>query len=271
MKKAWHFLFLLCLLMIPLGCSNGEQPSTTSSKESNTNEAVSSKKTELIISSAASLTDALNELENSFESKHPNIDLTYNFGSSGKLVQQIEQGAPADVFLSASKQDMDTLQEKSLIQEESRSDFAKNEVVLITNKDHSLPLSSFEELSPKQIKHFAIGEPESVPVGRYTKEVLEHLKLWAPLQSKLVLGSDVRQVLTYVESGNADAGVVYSSDAMISDKVKVVAAAKPEWHEPIIYPGAVTSNSKHTKEAQAFLTYLTSKEGKEVFTKYGFK
>ena len=128
-----------------------------------------------MISAAASLTDALTDMKASFESEHDNITLTFNFGSSGKLVQQIEQGAPSDVFLSASKKDMDTLQEGGLLLDETRVDFAANELVLITNKEESLTLDSFEDIDPATIAHFAIGEPESVPVGRYTKEVLENL------------------------------------------------------------------------------------------------
>jgi len=261
-KKTSIFLILLGLFLIPLGCSSGQQ----SSPEGSTPE-----KVEIMVSAAASLTDALNELKTSFETDHPKVKVVYNFGSSGKLATQIEQGAPSDVFLSASKKDMDSLEEKDLIQKDSRIDFTSNTLVLITNKDSSLSLTSFEEIDSGKISHFAIGEPEIVPVGRYTKEVLEKLNLWEPMQSIVVFASDVRQVLTYVESGNAEAGVVYSSDAKISDKVKVLAEANPEWHQPIVYPGAVVADTKHVEEANLFLAYLTSEQGKEVLNKYGFK
>nr|WP_318616246.1 molybdate ABC transporter substrate-binding protein [Sporosarcina sp. YIM B06819] len=241
--------------MITAGCSAGE----------------SEEQVEVMISAAASLTDALTDMKASFESEHDNITLTFNFGSSGKLVQQIEQGAPSDIFLSASKKDMDTLEEGKLLLEGTRVDFTANELVLITNKDELLTVDSFEDIDPSTIAHFAIGEPEGVPVGRYTKEVLENIGLWDPLQDKMVLGSDVRQVLTHVEMGNADLGVVYSSDAKISDKVKVLAVASAEWHGPIVYPGAVVSETKHPEEAKAFLAYLTSDKGKEILKKYGFK
>lgn len=261
MKKVSCFLVLLCLLLISVGCSNGQQPIVSGSDD----------EVELTISAAASLTDALNELKTSFESEHSTITLSFNPGGSGKLAQQIEQGAPSDVFLSASKIDMDKLQEGNLLLEDTRIDFATNELVLITNKEKPFNLSSFEDIDPATIDHFAIGEPESVPVGRYSKEVLETLKLWEPLQSKLVLSSDVRQVLTHVEMGNADIGVVYASDALISDKVKVVATAKPEWHDQIVYPGAVIADSKHPEEAKAFLAFLAGEQGKEILKKYGFK
>ena len=160
---------------------------------------------------------------------------------------------------------MDKLQADNLILEDTRTDFATNELVLITNKEQPFNLSSFEEIDPATIDHLAIGEPESVPVGRYTKEVLEKLELLEPLQSKLVLSSSVRQVLTHVETGNADIGIVYASDALISDKVKVVAAAKPEWHDQIVYPGAIIADSTHPEEAKAFLAFLTGEQGKKTW------
>jgi len=249
------------MLMILVGSSNSQQPIISESDD----------EIELTISAAASLTDALNNLKSSFESEHPTITLSFNPGGSGKLARQIEQGAPTDIFLSASEKDMDKLQEGNLILEDTRTDFATNKLVLITNIEKPFILSSFEEINPATIDHFAVGEPESVPVGRYTKEVLEKLELWEPLQSKLVLSSNVRQVLTHVEMGNADIGIVYASDALVSEKVKVVAAAKSEWHEQIVYPGAIIADSKHPEEAKAFLAFLTSEQGKEILKKYGFK
>lgn len=252
-KRVW-LLVVSCFLLMLAGCSVGE----------------SAEPVEIMVSAAASLTDALNDMKLSFEKEHKNIIVTFNFGSSGKLVQQIEQGAPSDVFLSASKKDMDTLEEGQLLLDETRVDFIANELVLITNKDQSLTVDSFKDIDPSAIAHFAIGEPEGVPVGRYTKEVLENIGLWEPLQDKMVLGSDVRQVLTHVEMGNADLGVVYSSDAKISDKVKVLTIANAEWHGSIVYPGAIVSETKHPEEAKAFLTFLTGNEGKEILKQYGF-
>ncbi|MFJ7935145.1 molybdate ABC transporter substrate-binding protein [Sporosarcina sp. NPDC096371] len=254
MKKVFC-LGCLCVLLMLAGCSASKSDGDV----------------ELMISAAASLTDALTDMKASFESEHDNITLTINPGSSGKLVQQIENGAPADVFLSASKKDMDTLEAGELLLNETRVNLTENELVLITNKDETSTVESFEDIDPATIAHFAIGEPESVPVGRYTKEVLDHIGLWESLQGKMVLGSDVRQVLTHVEMGNADLGVVYASDAKISDQVKVVATANAEWHEPIVYPGAIIADTKNPEEAKLFMEYLTSKEGKEVLKKYGFK
>lgn len=258
MLKRGGIILLSFLMLILVACSSKGQPAP-------------SKKAELMVSAAASLKDAMDDMKISFESEHPNVTLSFNFGSSGKLAQQIEQGAPADIFLSASNKDMDAVQRKNLIIKDTRVDFAKNELVLITNHDSALHVPSFENIDVRKVNHLAIGEPKSVPAGRYTEETLQKLKLWDQLQSKFVMGSDVRQVLAYVESGNAELGVVYASDALISKKVKVLAAAKPEWHKPIVYPGAVIANSPHTDDAKTFLTYLSSDKGKEILMKYGFK
>ncbi|RKD25018.1 molybdate ABC transporter substrate-binding protein [Ammoniphilus oxalaticus] len=265
-RKFSLYFLLLGLLLVPIGCSGGQ-----STDAGNDGADAPAENIELMISAAASLTDALNEIKSVFESEHPGSTLTINPGSSGKLATQIEQGAPSDVFLSASKKDMDRLEEQGLIDKDTRVDFTNNVLVLITNKENPSNLSSFEEIDPAMIGDFAIGEPESVPAGRYTKEVFEHLNLWEPMQDKLVLASDVRQVLTYVESGNAELGVVYSSDASISDKVTIIAESNPEWHAPIVYPGAVLADTSHDELAKAFLDYLTSDAGKEVLNKYGFK
>lgn len=259
MKRIALFLSVFLLTSVLLGCSGG------GTKTSET------PPTELMISAAASLTDALEELKNTYEDTHEGVTLTFNFGGSGKLAAQIEQGAPADVFLSASKKDMDVMEEKGLIDVDSRIDFTSNRLVLIAPEDAATDISSFEMIDSHVIQHLVIGETETVPVGRYTKEVLEHLGLWEPLQEKLVLGSDVRQVLTHVELGNADLGIVYSSDAHISNKVNILAESDDSWHSPIVYPGAVVQESKHQEAAQAFLNYLVSDEGKEVLQKYGFQ
>ncbi|MBO8163428.1 MAG: molybdate ABC transporter substrate-binding protein [Brevibacillus sp.] len=227
--------------------------------------------TELMISAAASLTDALQEIKKSFEERYPAITLTFTFGSSGHLARQIEQGAPSDLFLSASRREMDTLEKKHLIDKDSRVDFAGNRLVLIAAKESAWALSSFEEIQPEQLQYLAIGDPESVPVGQYAKEVLQSLMLWDALEGKLVLGADVRQVLTYVESGNVELGIVYSSDTVVSSKVNVLAAARPEWHKPILYPAAIVAESPHKREARVFLDYLTGEQGKRVLKKYGFQ
>jgi len=257
LKRFYRCLLFLIVLTIPFGCAN------------KINENVS--KTEVSISAAASLTDALTELKKAYENENGNIDLMLNFGSSRKLAAQIEQGAPADIFLSASEEDMDNMERKGLIIESSIVDFATNSIVLIANKSVKNPVSSFQQLDSMAFDHLSIGEASAVPAGRYAKDVLEQLNLWTTLQDKLVMGSDVRQVLTHVEMGNAEYGIVYSTDALASDKVVVAAEANPDWHSPIVYPGAIVMDSKNPEEAQDFLVFLASYAGKEILQKYGFK
>ncbi|MEJ8545431.1 molybdate ABC transporter substrate-binding protein [Brevibacillus borstelensis] len=270
-KKHLSTLLFVFLLLLTAGCSTQTAQPQTQQPETAAPSTEKPPQVELTVSAAASLTDALNEIKPLFEQEHPGVTLTYVMGSSGKLATQIEQGAPADVFLSASKKDMDRLEEKQLIAKDSRTDFAKNTLVLVVGKESTLSVASFEDLSKEEIKHLAVGQPDSVPAGRYAKEALEHLKLWEPLTDRLVFGSDVRQVLTFVESGNAEAGIVYASDAAISEKVKVAATANEEWHKPIVYPGAVISSTKQAELAQDFIAYLGSEKGKEILQKYGFQ
>ncbi|MEK4024757.1 molybdate ABC transporter substrate-binding protein [Sporosarcina sp. FSL W7-1283] len=274
MKRFLLSVTFAVLSVLLFGCSNNNEPEKTDAtvdRETPESKQQPDEEVALLISAAASLTDALEDLKSTFEEEHEEIKLTYNFGSSGKLAKNIENGAPSDVFLSASSKDMNDMEEKGLINNESRENFTLNVLVLITHKDSDSTIDSFEDIDPAALDHFAVGEPESVPVGRYTKETFETLDLWEPLQDKLVLGSDVRQVLTHVEMGNADYGVVYSSDAYISNDVKVLAESDPEWHAPIVYPGAVVKDSKHQEAAQQFLDYLTSDKGKETLQEFGFK
>lgn len=273
MKRHLLVTLLTVISIMLVGCSDSSQSKKTdlSDQEKPKTDTQSTEEVELLISAAASLTDALEDLKAVFEEEHEGVKVTYNFGSSGKLAANIENGAPSDLFLSASSKDMNDMEEKGLILAGSKENFTSNELVMIAHKDSDSTIDSFEAIDPEAIDHFAVGEPETVPAGRYTKETFENLNLWEPLQNKLVMGSDVRQVLTHVEMGNADYGIVYSSDAFVSDDVIVLAESNPEWHAPIVYPGAVVEASKHQGTAQEFLDYLTSDEGKNVLQKFGFK
>jgi molybdate transport system substrate-binding protein len=204
-----------------------------------------------------------------YTQEQAHVIITYNFGSSGSLQQQIEQGAPVDVFLSAAPKQMNALQEKDLLLTETRKDLLKNSIVLVTPKDKT-NLSNFKELTIDKVSKIAIGDPESVPAGQYGKEVLTSLNLYKPIQSKLVFAKDVRQVLSYVETGNVEAGLVYATDANVSDNVKVVATASETSHAPIIYPVAVLKESKHPDSAKAFVQFLSTEPAKNVFKAYGF-
>lgn len=225
---------------------------------------------ELTISAAASMTDALTEIQSAYEADNRHIKLSFNFGASGALQQQIEQGAPADLFLSAAVKNMSALVDKQLIDKERQINLLQNELVVVVPADSGTAIESAADLTKADVKTLAIGIPESVPAGNYAKEALTHEKLWDVLQSKTVQGKDVRQVLQYVETGNADAGFVYKTDALTSDKVKVAFAVDPASYKTIQYPIGIVKATKHAEEAEHFYTYLQSKEALDVFVKYGF-
>lgn len=261
-----RYSFLLFLLLFLVGCGTDSEPSAHPPHSSTPTERV-----ELMVSAAASLSDAMIEIKHAFETEHPTVIVTYTFGSSGKLATQIEQGAPSDLFLSASQTDMDRLQQHQLIVTPSRTNFTRNELALITRKDNPMEAHSFEAIASLPFTHLAIGEPESVPAGRYAMETLTHLLIWDSVKDKLVFASDVRQVLTYVESGNADLGIVYKTDVNASENVKVIGVASPKWHKPISYPGAILSTTSHQTTAQLFLDFVTGEKGQAILTKYGFE
>jgi len=234
-----------------------------------TSPVVAQSNTSLLISAAASLKEVLVEIQPLYQQSQPNVNISYNFGSSGTLQQQIEQGAPTDIFISAAKKQVDTLEQKGLLVTGSRNIIAKNRLVLIVPKN-AVGINSFYSLKDAKVKKIAIGEPRSVPAGQYAQQVLEKLKIWSEIKSKLVFANNVRQVLASVESGNADAGLVYITDAKISDKVKVVVTADEKYHSPIIYPLAVVKRSKNVDAAKEFSQFLSSNQAKTVFKKYGF-
>ncbi|WP_414573128.1 molybdate ABC transporter substrate-binding protein [Nostoc sp. CCY 9925] len=223
----------------------------------------------ILVSAAASLKDALEEIKPLYQQSKSNVNVTYNFGASGALQQQIEQGAPADIFISAAKKQVDALETKGLLLPGSRANLANNRLVLIVAQD-VVDVSSFYNLTDAKIKKIAIGEPRSVPAGQYGEQVLKKLKLYDRLKPKLVFANNVRQVLAAVETGNAEAGLVYATDAKISNKVKVVVAADEKFHSPIVYPIAVLKSSKNPSAAKEFVQFLSSAQAKDVLKEYGF-
>ncbi len=223
----------------------------------------------LTIYAAGSLTNVLEEVKGVYETENPHISITYNFGATGSLAQQILQGAPSDVFLSASKKWMDELENQGQLRTESRRDLLQNELVLIVLKDRA-DVSGFEDLANANVMKVAMGEPESVPVGQYAKEALTSLQIFTAIEPKLVLGKNVQQLLSYVETGNAEAGLVFATDAKSSEQVRVVATAPPETHSPIVYPVAVVQDSTEAEAAQAFVDFLSSEQAIAIFEAYGF-
>ncbi len=223
----------------------------------------------ITVSAAISLQDALDEIGRAYELGHPGAKVTFNYSGSGTLQHQIEQGAPVDVFFSAAEKQMDALESEGLILAGTRRDVATNTLVLIAPANSAL-MQNFQDLARPEIKVVALGEPATVPAGMYARETLDHLGLLAAVQKKTVYAKDVRQVLTYVETGNADAGIVYQTDARISSRVRVAAMAPADSHEPIVYPLAIVKATKNIAAARAFLEYLAGPEARAIFVKYGF-
>ena len=226
---------------------------------------------ELQVSAAASLTDAMKELGAMYEENNKEVHIVYNFGGSGALQQAIENGGAADVFVSAAQKQMNALDEKKLLADGTRVDLLVNDIVLITAKDSKLNLPDFKAVLDPQVAHIALGEPKGVPVGQYTEEILTKLGILDQVKAKAVYGSDVRQVLSWTETGDADCGVVYATDAAVSDKVKVAAKAPAGSHKPVIYPAAILKDTKHMDEAKSFLDFVSSEKGMAILEKYGFK
>ena len=223
----------------------------------------------ITVSGAASLTNAFTEVKAEFEKKNPATPVTTNFAASNPLLRQIEEGAPVDVFASADQATMNKAQEKKLIDDGTRKNFALNDLVLIVPSDSKLALAGLEDLKKAEVQKIAIGNPESVPAGRYGKAALTASGLWEALQPKYIMGESVRQTLDYVSRGEVEAGIVYGTDAkQAGDKVRVVAVLSG--HEPVLYPIAVIQSSKAKKEAQSFIDFVLSAEGQAILAKYGF-
>lgn len=259
-KKTLLPLFLISALSLSMiGC--------LSAKENNT--ADPSKSVELIVSAAASLKEVMAELDPMFTNENSNVKLTFTYSSSGSLQQQIEQGAPSDLFISAGQKQMDSLSDKDLLLEGTNKDLVKNSLVLIGPKDTTL--TSLEDLKGNSVKNIAVGEPSSVPAGKYADEVLENSGIKPYVKSRLVFAKDVKEVLTWTTTGNAEAGFVYLSDALSSDSAKIIATISEELHTPITYPVAVIKSSKNPETAKAFEDFLFSDEAQKVFEKYGYK
>lgn len=227
-------------------------------------------KIELTLSAAISLKDALDEIARAYAVANIGATIHTNYGASGTLQLQIQQGAPVDIYISASPQQMEALASKGLLLAATRRDLLRNEVVLIVPQNSAAKISSFQDLASSQVKHVAIGEPATVPAGQYAKETLTHFGIYDAVRRKAVLAKDVRQVLTYVATGNVDAGIVYKTDALSSSKVKIAAIAPEDSHSPVVYPVAILKDTKNPAAAKQFLAFLSDAEAAAIFRRFGF-
>ena len=222
---------------------------------------------ELFVSAAASLTDALKEIGAKFE-KESNTKVVFNFGASSMLARQIEEGAPADIFFSADEAQMNRIQNK--IAPATRCDLLTNVLVVIVGKDSAQKLSQLSDLAKPEVTRIGIADPRAVPAGVYAKQVLTQAKLWEKIEPKIAPTENVRATLAVVQAGNADAGFVYKTDAMISGKVRVALEIPSKFAPKIVYPAAIVADSRHQDEAQRFLAFLKTEEAGQIFRRSGF-
>ncbi len=251
MKKTFVTLLLgLCLVAALSGCGTTQ-------------------KTELTVSAAASLKNAMTELTPLFEKTNAGTTLTFNYGASGDLQKQIENGSPVDVFISAAQKQMNALEDAGLLADNTRENFVENKLVLIVPKDNTT-VTTIADLATDKVKMVALGEPTSVPAGQYAEEALTSLGLLDAVKAKAVYGKDVTQVLTYVENGEVEAGIVYKTDAISTDKVKIVAEFPADSYKAIVYPMAIIKDSKNEAASKKFMEFLKTEDASKILEKYGF-
>jgi molybdate transport system substrate-binding protein len=230
----------------------------------------------ITVFAAASLNNALTEISKQYEVSHPNDKIQTSFAASSVLAKQIQAGAPAQIFISADEPWMDTLEKSNALIDKSRVKLLANQLVLITPIDHTFPVMMEKDfhLSRAFTGKICLGNPDSVPAGKYGKQSLTSLGWWDELQSRVVPTEDVRSALAFVARGECPVGVVYSTDALISDKVKIIGTFPDKSHAPIIYPLALlktsTTQTQASQGSQQFWQYLQQPTAQKIFHKYGF-
>lgn len=223
------------------------------------------------MSAAASLKEVLQEASVAFTTGRPGLAVEFNFGSSGQLLRQIEQGAPVDLFVSASPNEVDQLLAKTPgTAATDRRRLAANTLVIVVGTTVPAP-SNPGELAAARFDRIAVGNPATVPAGRYAQQAIRSLGLTATLQLKLVFAEDVRQVVEYVARGEAAAGIVYGTDARaFATRVNVGPTFPAASHDPIVYEALVVPAAPHPEPARAFLEFLASDAGGRIFQAHGF-
>lgn len=272
MKKIFA-LILSVLMLTAVLCACNQQQSTNETTVATADER-SAEKTEIVVFAAASMTETLESLANTYQATHPEIKITYNFDSSGTLKTQIEEGAVCDLFISAAQKQMNGLEEGGYIDKDTRLDLLENKVALCVAENSKSGIQSYADMK----SHLEAGDilmaigNEDVPVGQYTQKIFAYYGLdESALKEKGVLtyGSNVKEVTTQISEGTVDCGIIYQTDAY-SAKLKVADTATEEMCGQVIYPAAVLSKTAHAEETKAFLTYLQTEEASKVFEGVGF-
>lgn len=272
MKK---FLCVLASAVFAAGIISGCSSSSTEENVQDTEQK------ELIVFAAASMTDTMNEIAEMYKAVNPDINIVYNFDSSGTLKTQIQEGADCDIFISAAQKQMNQLDAVNggeentegldFVDSDTRFNLVSNSVVLITPEGNPAGIESFDDIDTDKVNLIALGNSD-VPVGQYSEEIFTYMGIWDKLneENKITFGTNVREVLAQVEEGGVDCGVVYSTDAAVSDKVEIVASAPEGSHKEITYPAAVLKTSANADEAKEFIDYLKTDECTAVFEEAGF-
>lgn len=272
MKK---FLCVLASAVFAAGIISGCSSSSTEENVQDTEQK------ELIVFAAASMTDTMNEIAEMYKAVNPDINIVYNFDSSGTLKTQIQEGADCDIFISAAQKQMNQLDAVNggeentegldFVDSDTRFNLVSNSVVLITPEGNPAGIESFDDIDTDKANLIALGNSD-VPVGQYSEEIFTYMGIWDKLneENKITFGTNVREVLAQVEEGGVDCGVVYSTDAAVSDKVEIVASAPEGSHKEITYPAAVLKTSANADEAKEFIDYLKTDECTAVFEEAGF-
>ncbi|MEG0186887.1 MAG: molybdate ABC transporter substrate-binding protein [Stenotrophomonas sp.] len=224
---------------------------------------------DLTVSAASSLTESFRELGSAYEKANPGSRIDFNFAASGVLLQQISRGAPVDVFASADEATMDQAAQQKLLAAGTREVFAVNALWVVVPPDAKSPPRALTDLAGSTVQRIALGNPDSVPVGRYAKGALEKAGLWPAVQGRVISTQNVRQSLDYVARGEVDAGFVYATDAQaMPDRVR--RAFQVPVAGRIAYPLAVVQASAQPVEARRFLAFVRSAQGQAILQKHGF-
>ena len=226
---------------------------------------------ELAVAAAASLAEVMTEIGARYEKEHAGDRVRFNFGASSMLARQIEQGAPADVFLSADEAKMDALEKQGLLLEGTRRRLLTNSLVIIVREDATDVPRSAAALAGLEFKKIALAEPATVPAGIYARAYLEEMGLWEKLKGKIVPTENVRAALAAVEAGNVEAGFVYKTDALLSRKVRVAMEIPASEGRKISYSVAILKDSKAPEADRKFAEYLHGPSAQAVFQKFGFQ
>jgi molybdate transport system substrate-binding protein len=221
----------------------------------------------VLVFAAASTSNALNDIKAKF-AEDAEITVRTSYAASSTLAQQIVNGAEADLFLSADTKWADYLAKQNFVARQQN--LLGNRLVIVVPAESKTDVTKPEDLLAAGIEHLALGEPQSVPAGRYARQALTKLGLWERLKDKVVSAEDVRHALAYVETGSAEAGIVYATDAAISEKIKVAVELPEQLTGPIRYPMVLLKHGEGNMAAESFYRYLSSAEAARVFRKHGF-